>query len=98
MIPSSLPISKRSLLLDLDGTVLDTCPLLFAAFRHTLAQHLTHDATYEGWIAAPLQRSRYPSFTTETTARFRTWEHAIGSPPRPPIAAARPLDGQQSLV
>src|SRR5947208_99473 len=41
----------RALLLDLDGTLLDTCPLLFAAFRHTVAAHLGRDAAYAEWFA-----------------------------------------------
>jgi pyrophosphatase PpaX len=41
----------RALLLDLDGTLLDTCPLLFAAFRHTVAEHLGRDPGYDEWFA-----------------------------------------------
>ncbi len=40
----------RTLLLDLDGTLLDTVPLLFAAFRHTVNQHLGREALYDDWF------------------------------------------------
>jgi pyrophosphatase PpaX len=84
MSPDRHPRPPRCLLLDLDGTLLDTCPLLFAAFRHTVTEHLGRDPDYDEWfthfglpIHHHLQALGVTAVeTTEMVATYRAFVHA----------------------
>jgi pyrophosphatase PpaX len=70
---------RNPLLFDLDGTLIDSIPLILASFRHTLVEHLgaaPSDAELVAGIGTPLrtQLARYTPDSALVEALFRTYK------------------------
>ena len=70
---------RDPLLFDLDGTLIDSIPLILSSFRHTLVEHLgaaPTDAELVAGIGTPLrtQLARYTPDAAVVEALFRTYK------------------------